>query len=71
MSQYFYVNHSLAKLYDLGSGYLGEEPIAKAKLGDKWVPVYSAECLLITIEKKRNLEISFVEGDVERKELRY
>ena len=42
------------KLYDLGSGYLGEMPIAKVKLSetDEWRPVYSAECLLIDIEKE-------------------
>ncbi len=48
------------KLYDLGSGYLGEMPIAKVQLceGDKWHPVYSAECLLIDIEKSSDFRVS-------------
>lgn len=50
------------KLYDLGSGYLGEMPIAKVKLyeGDRWHPVYSAECLLIDIEKEGDFRVGKV-----------
>ena len=50
------------KLYDLGSGYLGEMPIARVKLyeGDRWHPVYSAECLLNDIEKADEFHVGRV-----------
>ena len=60
----------VGKLYDLGSGYLGEMPIAKVKLseGDEWRLVYSAECLLIDIEKEGE---AFKVSPIDRQRVEY
>lgn len=70
MTTYAYIINKgeILKLYDLGSGYLGEMPIAKTKMDeyDRVRNVYSAECLLNDIEVIGTVQISTVTRETEQ-----